>query len=178
MSVFDTQYLGGSGVFDSQELTAPTTSGPTVIFDTQYLGAAGIFDSQALTDSVTPPVVGGGGGISGGSRREVRAFADLLDKARPTKAAKKRLRRVLEEEALELLPDEPEAIKVASIIAQVVAKKEIQAIERRPATAPPLKALPFDPSEEIARMVAEWLQNEAIQRELEDEFDAEMLLLG
>jgi hypothetical protein len=127
-----------------------------------------------------PPAVtpGGGGGVGGsGNVREVRAFADLLDKARPTKAAKKRLRRVLEVEALELLPDEPEAIKAASIIAQVVAKKELQAIERRPADAAPLKALPFDPSEMIARMVAEWMENEAIQRELDDEYEAEMLLM-
>lgn len=125
-----------------------------------------------------PPVSGGGGGVSGGGRKEVRAFADLLDKARPTKTAKKRLRRVLEAEALELLPDEPESIKAASIIAQVVAKKELQAIERRPVTAEPLAQLPFDPTAEIQRMVDEWMQNEAIRRELEDEEDIEMLLLG
>lgn len=126
-----------------------------------------------------PPTTGGGGAYGGGGNvREVRAFADLLTKARPTKAAKKRLRRVLEVEALELLPDEPEAIKAAQEIAAVVAKKELQAIERRPVTAAPLAALPFDPSEMIRKMVDEWIANEAIRQELEDEEEAEMLLMG
>lgn len=144
---------------------------------TQTLGALTLVASNA--EPVAPPV-GGGGGVSGGSGspREVRAFADLLTKARPTKAAKKRLRRVLETEALELLPDEPEAIKAASIIAQVVAKKEVQAIERRPVTAEPFAALPFDPSAMIRQMVEEWLANEAIRQELEDEDEIEMLLRG
>ncbi len=141
-------------------------------------GAYTITGNAVTNPGEEVPPVSGGGGVSGGAGnlREIRAFADLLSK-RPTKAAKKRLRRVLEVEALELLPDEPEAVKAAQIIAQVVAKKELQAIERRPADAAPLQALPFDPSAMIRQMVEEWQRNEAIQRELEDEFDAEMLLL-
>lgn len=54
MSVFDTQYLGGAGVFDSQAPTEVVIPAPTttttggVIFDTQYLGGAAIFDSQSF----------------------------------------------------------------------------------------------------------------------------------
>ncbi len=151
---------------------------PVVGASSTTLGALTLVASDA--EPIAPPI-GGGGGVGGsGNVRDVRRFADLLDKARPTKTAKKRLRRVLEEEALELLPDEPEAIKAASIIAQVVAKKEIQAIERRPVTAAPLAALPFDPSAMIRQLVEEWLQDEAIRLELEaeDEYEVELLLMG
>jgi hypothetical protein len=118
------------------------------------------------------PMFFGGGA---GNMREVRAFADLLSKA-PTKTAKKRRIRELKEAALDLLPDDPEAVEAAQAIAQVVAKKEVQTFAQwRPVAAlqPVVAKEVFDPAEEIRQMVEEWLQNEAI----EDEFDVELLLL-
>lgn len=146
---------------------------------TQMLGAASViaFDGEPV-----PVVVGGGGGVSGGSLRDIRAYADLLDKARPTKAAKKRRRKELVAAALELLPDEPAAIAVAEVIAKAIVRKETAVIER---WTPPRALMPvsepapaFDPAEALRQMVEEWLADEAMRRELEDEEEIEMLLLG
>lgn len=122
----------------------------------------------------TPAPVGGGGGA--GSVRNVRAFADELDKAsKPSRAQKKRRKQAIETAVLELLPDEPVAVRVAPIIAQVIARE-------LPATWAPVRAmqpitLPPDVMDAVRERVNLWLLQQ-MMAELEDEFDTELLLMG
>ena len=134
--------------------------------------------TQPLPD-VTPAPAGRGGG--GGSVREVRAFADELDRARrPTKAEKKRRRQAIEAAVLELLPDVPAAERAAPVIAQMVAR------ELPPATWAPIRGprpvvLPPAVVDDVHARVAAWLAEQAHQAllaDLEDDFEVELLLLG
>ncbi len=127
---------------------------------------------------VTPAPSGGGGG---GNLREVRAFAEELDRARrPTKTEKKRRRQAIEAAVLELLPDEPAAERAAPVIAQAVAR------QLPPATWTPIRAmqpitLPPAVDDIVHARVAAWLEQQAHQAllaELEDDFETELLLMG
>lgn len=128
---------------------------------------------------VTPVPSGGGGG--GGSIREVRAFAEELDRARkPTKAEKKRRRQAIETAVLELLPDVPAAEKAAPVIAQLVART-LPPATWAPVYGPRPVALPPAVVDDVHARVAEWLaeqEHQALLAELEDDFEVELLLLG
>lgn len=127
----------------------------------------------------TTPSPGGGGGA--GSIREVRAFADELDRARkPTKAEKKRRRQAIETAVLGLLPDEPAAERVAPVIAQMVART-VPPATWAPVYGPRPVVLPPAVVDGVHARVAEWLAQQAHQAllaELEDDFEVELLLLG
>lgn len=158
----------------SQTTLSPANIEPNV----GAMTITGYAPTVTQSGGATPAPAGDGGGA--GNIREVRRFADLL--TRPTKEMKRKRRKIIETEALMLLPDEPEAEKVAQVIAQVIVRQEAQ---RYPRWVPPRAMMPvsipepeYDVSEIIQRMVDEWLANEAIKRELEDEEDIEMLLLG
>ena len=127
------------------------------------------------------PVPSGGGGGGGGSVREVRAFAEQLDRARkPTKAEKKQRREAIEAAVLELLPYEPADERAAPVIAQAVARQFPQA------TWAPIRAmqpitLPPAVDDIVHARVAAWLEQQAHQAllaEFEDDFETELLLLG
>lgn len=128
---------------------------------------------------VTPAPSGGGGGA--GSVREVRAFAEELDRARkPSKTEKKRRRQAIEAAVLELLPDEPAAEKAAPVIAQMVARA-LPPATWAPVHGPRPVALPPAVVDDVQARVAEWLEQQAHQAllaELEDDFETELLLLG
>ena len=129
---------------------------------------------------VTPAPGGGGGG--GGSIREVRAFAEELDRARkPTKAEKKRRRQAIETAVLELLPNEPVAARAAPVIAQLVART-LPPATWAPIYGPrPVVVLPPAVVDDVHARVAEWLaeqEHQALLAELEDDFEVELLLLG
>ena len=125
------------------------------------------------------PAPGGGGG--GGSIREVRAFAEELDRARkPTRAEKKRRRQAIETAVLELLPDVPAAERAAPVIAQLVAR-ELPPATWAPIYGPRPVVLPTAVVDDVHARVAEWLAEQAHQAllaELEDDFEVELLLLG
>jgi hypothetical protein len=131
-------------------------------------------DTLAATNIVAQP--GGGGGA--GSVRDVRAYADLFDRAhKPTKAQKKRIKREIAEEALELLPDLPQSEVIAPVIAQLVYQQTAPAF----ANWTPVKAmqpLPQAAYDAIHAQVAAFLQQIALQEEIEDEQVIELLLLG
>lgn len=131
---------------------------------------------------VTPVPSGGGGG--GGSVREVRAFADELDRAhKPTKAEKKKRRQAIEAAVLELLPDEPAAERAAPVIAQAVAR-QLPTATWAPIRAMQPVALPPAVDDIVHARVAAWLEqqaheaHQALLAELEDDFETELLLLG
>ena len=129
-----------------------------------------------------PPAAGGGGGGGGGSVRETRAFADMLDRARkPTRSEKRKRRQVLEADALELLPDLPEAEKLAPIAARIVFEQEARALAPlyagRPIQALVPVVAPFDTHAALRDLVAR-LVAEAQLHDADDESDIELLLLG
>jgi len=128
---------------------------------------------------VTPAPSGGGGG--GGNVREVRAFAEELDRARkPTRAEKKRRRQAIETAVLELLPDVPAAEKVAPVIAQLVART-LPPVTWAPVHGPRPVVLPPAVVDDVQARVAEWLaeqEHQALLAEMEDDFEVELLLLG
>jgi hypothetical protein len=129
-----------------------------------------------LAASALPPAAPGGGGA--GSVREVRAFADELDRARkPTKGEKKRRKQAIEAAVLELLPDEPVAVQVAPVIAQIVAR-ELPPATWAPVHGPRPVILPPAVVADVRARVAAWLAEQQFLAELEDEFETELLLLG
>lgn len=155
-----------------------TAGGPiSLTVGTGSLAITGYAPTVTQSSVGTTPAPADGGGA--GNLKEVRRFAELLSK--PTKEAKKKRRQVIEAVALQLLPDEPVAKRVAQHIAEVIVRKEVTAISRwMPERAMMPIATPqpsFDAHEAVMRMVADWLANEQARRELEDEED-EMLLLG
>lgn len=128
----------------------------------------------------TMPTPGGGGG-GGGSIREVRAFAEELDRARkPTRAEKKRRRQAIETAVLKLLPDVPAAEQAAPVIAQLVART-LPPATWAPVYGPRPVKLPPAVVDDVHARVAEWLaeqERQALLAELEDDFEIELLLLG
>lgn len=142
--------------------------------------------SQPGQSTGTPPESsssGGGGAYGGsGSVREVRAFADLLDRAeRPTKNERKRRKRAIEAAVLDLLPDEPAAEKAAPVIAQMVERELPAAVwapvrAMQPVTQP--RTLPAAVVEDVRAKVAEWLAEQERIALLEDDFETELLLMG
>lgn len=131
-------------------------------------------DTLSATNIVAQP--GGGGGA--GSMRDVRAYADLFDKAhKPSKAQKKRIKQEIAEEALELLPDVPTAQKLAPVIAQLVYQQTAPAFANwTPVRA--MQPLPQAAYDAIHAQVAAFLQQIALQEEINEEHAIELLLLG
>lgn len=134
-----------------------------------------ITQTGALPAPDTSPAPSGGGA---GSVRDVRAFAEQLDRAsKPTKAQKKQRRQAIEAAVLELLPDEPAAERAAPVIAQIVAR-ELPLATWAPVYGPRPVALPPPVVAEVHARVAEWLAEQQRLAELEDEFEVELLLMG
>lgn len=143
-------------------------------------------NAPTVTQGTTaPPPVSDGGGA--GNWGEVRRFADLLDKAHKlTRSQKKKRRAELVEEVREVLPPLPEAEKIAPAIAQIVFEQESKAramYADRPIEAMAPVVVPFDAKAAIAELVARFMADEAMRRQIEaeqaeeDEIDA-FLLLG
>jgi hypothetical protein len=139
-------------------------------------------DTLAATDA--PPVTGGGDGGGAGGYGEVRRFADLLDKHKKlTRAQKKQRRKELVEEALELLPDLPQAEAIAPVLARLAYEQEAQVRARvvaQPALAPVVA--PFDADAYLRELVVQWTADEDMRRTLEaeadEEYEIELLLMG
>jgi hypothetical protein len=135
----------------------------------------------------TPMADGGGAGGAGGggSVREVRAFADLLNQAhKPSRSQKKARRRELEAEALELLPDLPEAEKLAPIAARIVYEQEARALaplyaERTIVAMQPVSEV-FDAHEALRQLIDKLLAEALEQQKVaeDEENDVELLLFG
>lgn len=126
------------------------------------------------------PAIDGGGS---GSVREVRAFADLLNKAhaKPSRSQKKARRRQLETEALELLPDLPEIEKLAPVAARIVYEQEARTLAPmyadRPISAPsPVFDAHAALRELINRLLEEALEAKNVAED--EENDVELLLFG
>lgn len=124
---------------------------------------------------------GDGGGA--GNVREVRRFADLLDKAHKlTRSQKKKRRAEIVEQVREALPPLPEAEQIAPAIARIVYEQEAKAramYADRPIEALAPVVVPFDAHAAIAALVDQWMADEAMRREIEEENEVdEFLLLG
>lgn len=124
-----------------------------------------------------PPPSGGGGGYV----RDVRAYAKRLSDAdkpeKRSRSEKRKRRRQLEDEALELLPDLPEAEAFAPIVARLVFEQEARAI----ANWTPVRAmvpLAFNAEQALREQIAAWMQQIEHQKDIDDEHDLELLLLG
>lgn len=143
---------------------------------TGTLAATEAPDVLSARDTAQPPAAGGGGGA--GNVREVRAFADELDKVRkPTKGEKKRRKQAIEAAVLELLPDEPAAEVAAPYITQLVARN-LPPATWAPVHGPRAITLPPAVVDDVRARVNEWLAMQALVAELEDDFETELLLLG
>ena len=140
--------------------------------------------APAVTQGTQAPPSAGGGGGGAGPVREVRAFGDLLDRARkPTRSEKRKRRQQLETEALELLPNLPEAEKLAPIAARIVFEQEARAMAplyaNRPIQAMAPVVMPFDAGAALRELVARLVAEAQLQRlDADDESDIELLLLG
>lgn len=127
---------------------------------------------------------GGHGGV--GRASEVRAFAKLLTKAssKPSRSQRQARRKELESKALELLPDLPEAEKIAPIVARIVYEKEARALAplyaNRPIEAMQPVVEPFDAHAAIQDLVSKLLAEALAQQKLveDEENDVELLLFG
>lgn len=110
--------------------------------------------------------------------REVRAFAERLSQPeKRSRSEKRKRRRELETEALELLPDLPQAEAIAPVIAQLVFEQESRAF----ANWTPVKAmqpLAFNAEQALRAQIDAWMQQESLWKLIDDEHDLELLLLG
>lgn len=142
-------------------------------------------DTLAAAGTSAAPMAPAGDGGGAGNVREVRRFADLLDKAhKPTRSQKKKRRLELEAEALELLPDLPEAAELAPVAARIVFEQEAAArataYANRPIEAMAPVVIPFDAHAALRDLIAKLMADEAMRHELEaeEQFETELLLLG
>jgi hypothetical protein len=171
-----TRALAITGYAPTVAQTVPTPT--SITLQTRALTVTGY--APSVTQKVSlPSNDSGASGGGAGSMREVRAFADQFDRAdkKPTKAQKKARKKAIEAEALQLLPDLPQAEEVAPIIAQLVYQKTAPAF----ANWTPVKAMqPLPPSayDALRAQVDAWLQHQAMLEEISDEHDVELLLLG
>lgn len=132
--------------------------------------------TQTGQPEVLPPSGGGGGYV-----RDVRDYAKRLSDAdkpeKRSRSEKRKRRRQLEDEALELLPDVPEAEAFAPIVARLVFEQEARAL----ANWTPVRAmvpLAFNAEQALREQIAAWMQQIEHQKDIDDEHDLELLLLG
>lgn len=174
--------LSRTEAFDALAASGTATAGSV----TGSLAITEQGDTLAANGSSAAPTPAGDGG-GAGPVREVRAFADMLDKAHKlTRSQKKKRRAELVEEVRELLPALPEAEQIAPAIAQIVFEQESKAramCADRPIEALAPVVVPFDAKAAIAELIERFMADEAMRRQIEaeraeeDEIDA-FLLLG
>lgn len=132
-------------------------------------------DALVAFDQAARPAAGGGGG-GAGSMRDVRAFADELDREhKPTKAQKKRRKLAVEAAVIELLPDEPAAALAVPYITQLITRS-LPPATWQPVYGPREIVLPPAAVAEVRAKVEEWRAMQALLADIEDELETELLL--